>query len=348
MRAALYQAAGDVIVADVADPAIVEPTDVIVQVLRSCVCGSDLWAYRATFERTPGSRLGHEFIGIVSEVGADVRTLRVGELVIAPFSIGDGSCPACQAGLYTSCPQSGTWGAPGYDGGQGEALRVPFADANLVVVPEGNAELGDAELLSLLALTDVLATGLHGAEMAGVSEGSTVAVVGDGAVGLCAVLAASSILRAERIILLSRHADRQQLGRRFGATDIVESRGDEAVAAVRELTAGLGPAHVVEAVGTPQAWETAIGAVRDGGQIGAVGVPHTTPSVALIPLLARNLGVRLGVAPVRRYLPDLLGRTLRGEIDAAPVFDVTMPLADTANAYAAMDSRQAIKVALVP
>jgi threonine dehydrogenase-like Zn-dependent dehydrogenase len=348
MRAALYLAAGNVIVDEVPDPTIVDPTDAIVRVVRSCVCGSDLWAYRGTFARPERSRLGHEFIGTVEEVGADVRDLRVGQLVIAPFSYADGTCPACQEGLYTSCPNDGTWGAPGNDGGQGEALRVPFADANLVVVPDGGADLPDPTLLSLLALTDVMATGLHGACMADVGAGSTVAVVGDGAVGLCAVLGAKAVLGAERVILLSSHDDRQQLGRRFGATDVVASRGEEAVAAVRELTEGLGARHVVEAVGTPSAWETALGVVRDGGQIGAVGVPHTTPTIELKPLLIRNLGVRVGIAPVRRYIPDLLERVTRGDLDPAPVFDLTLPLERTADAYAAMHRREAIKVALVP
>ena len=348
MKATRLYGARDVRFEDRPDPTVVQPTDAILRVSVSCVCGSDLWAYRATFPRAERSRLGHEFIGIVSEVGADVATLRVGDLVIAPFSIGDGTCPACQAGLYTSCPESGTWGAPGYDGGQGEALRVPFADANLVVVPDGSPSLPDAELLSLLALTDVMATGLHGATMAGVGRGDTVVVVGDGAVGLCAVLAARSVLGADRVILLSGHDDRTLIGRGFGATDVIAARGDDAVEAVRELTGGLGAEHVVEAVGTPQAWETALGAVRDGGQVGAVGVPHTTPTIDLLPLLGRNLGVRLGVAPVRRYLPDLLARVTSGELDPAPVFDLTLPLAETAQAYAAMDTRRAVKVALVP
>ena len=221
MRAALYLAAGSVIVDDVPDPQIVEPTDALVRVVRSCVCGSDLWAYRGTFDRPERSRLGHEFVGLVEEVGADVRDLRVGQLVIAPFSYGDGACPACAEGLYTSCAQSGTFGAPGHDGGQGEALRVPFADANLVVVPDGSADLPDSTLLSMLALSDVMATGLHGAQQAGVCAGSTVAVVGDGAVGLCAVLAARSVLGAERVILLSSHTARQVVGRSFGAATSV-------------------------------------------------------------------------------------------------------------------------------
>ena len=348
MRAALYLAAGSVIVDDVPDPVLVENTDAVVRVVRSCVCGSDLWAYRATFPRPERSRLGHEFVGVVDQVGTGVRDLRVGDLVVAPFSFADGTCPACAEGLYTSCPNSGTWGAGTNDGGQGEALRIPFADANLVPVPDGSPDLDDASLLSLLAISDVMATGLHGATMAGVGEGSAVTVVGDGAVGLCAVLAARTLLGAEQVILLSRHESRQELGRRFGATDVIAERGAAAVERVRELTAGRGTPHVVEAVGTPLSWETAIGAVRDGGQIGAVGVPHTTPTIELLPLLLRNVGVRLGIAPVRKYMPDLVGHVASGRIDPGPVFDLTLPLERTADAYAAMDRREAIKVALVP
>lgn len=348
MRAALYLDAGNVIVDDVPDPKIVDPTDAVVRVVRSCVCGSDLWAWRDTFKRAERSRLGHEFVGIVEQVGSEVRRLRPGQLVIAPFCWGDGSCSYCAEGLQSSCPNGGGWGSPGEDGGQGEALRTPFADVNLVAVPDGSAELPDGQLLALLSLSDVMATGLHGVRMAGVEEGSTAVVVGDGAVGLCAVLAAKEIAGAERVILLSRHEARQDLGRRFGATDIVPQRGDEAVDAVRELTNGEGVSHVVEAVGTPQAWQTALGVARDGGQVGAVGVPHTTPSIELKPLVIRNLGVRGGIAPVGRYLPDLLDRVLAGAIDPSPVFDRTLPLADVSSAYDLMDRREAIKVALVP
>ncbi len=347
MRAALYLDAGNVVVDDVPDPVLQQPTDAIVRVVRSCVCGSDLWAWRDTFKRAERSRLGHEFIGVVDEVGADVRGLQPGDFVIAPFCYGDGTCEYCRAGLQSSCPNGSGWGAPGEDGGQGEALRVPFAEANLAVVPDGSAELPEPTLLALLSLSDVMATGLHGVRMAGVTEGSTVVVVGDGAVGLCAVLAARSIAGAERVVLLSRHEARQAVGRRFGATDVVPQRGQEAIDAVHDLL-GLGAAHVVEAVGTPQSWETALGVARDGGQVGAVGVPHVTPSIELKPLVSRNLGVRGGIAPVGHYLPDLLDLVVKGELDPSPVFDRTLPLADVADAYALMDRREAIKVALVP
>jgi threonine dehydrogenase-like Zn-dependent dehydrogenase len=348
VRAALYLDAGHVIVDDVPDPAIQEPTDAVVRVVRSCVCGSDLWAYRDTFKREPRSRLGHEFVGVVEEIGSEVRTVGVGDLVIAPFSYGCGTCWWCQQGLPTSCPQSGTWGIRGDDGAQGAALRTPYADANLVVAPGGLEAYDDAGLLDLLALSDVMATGLHGAVMAGVTEGSTAVVVGDGAVGLCAVLGSVSVLGAERVILLSRNPARQALGKTFGATEIVEVRGEEAKEAVLALTDGHGAPCVVEAVGTPDSWQTAIDVVSDGGQIGAVGVPHTAPTIETMPLLGRNLGVRVGIAPVRRYLPDLLDRVVAGTLSPGAVFDLTLPLEQTPDAYAAMDRREAIKVALVP
>jgi threonine dehydrogenase-like Zn-dependent dehydrogenase len=348
VRAALYLDAGQVIVDDVPDPELRQPSDAIVRVVRSCVCGSDLWAYRDTFKREPRSRLGHEFIGIVEEIGSAVSTLQQGDLVVAPFSYGCGTCWWCQHGLPTSCPQSGTWGGGDHDGAQGAALRVPYADANLVVVPGGLEAQNETGLLDLLATSDVMATGLHGAVMAGVAEGITAVVVGDGAVGLCAVLGAVELLDAERVILLSRNPARQAVGRQFGATDIVDVRGEEAKEAVLDLTDGHGAAAVVEAVGTPDSWQTALDVVCDGGQIGAVGVPHTAPTIDTMPLLARNLGVRVGIAPVRRYLPDLVGRVVAGTLAPGAVFDLTLPLEQTSDAYAAMDRREAIKVALVP
>lgn len=348
MRAALHLAARSVTVDDVDDPRIQQPTDAVVRVLRSCVCGSDLWAYRGTFDRAPRSRMGHEFLGIIESIGADVADLRVGDLVISPFNWADGSCPACAEGLYTSCDNAGYWAQPGSDGGQGEAVRVPWADATLVAVPGGLAAVGDELLPALLTLSDVTATGLHGAIMAGVGQGSTMAVVGDGAVGLCAVLTARVVLGAERVILLSRNPARQAIGRAFGATDIVAVRGEEALVAVRELTEGLGVPHVVEAVGTPDAWTTAIQIARDGGQIGSVGVPHTTPTLDLGPVFGRNLGIRAGVCSARKYLPDLLRRVTSGELNPAAVFDLTLPLEAASDAYVAMDARTAVKVMLIP
>lgn len=348
MRAAVYLDARNVIVDDVPDPVIQTDTDAVVRVVRSCVCGSDLWSYRDTFKREPGSRYGHEFIGVVEEIGAAVRTIKVGDLVVAPFSYGCGTCWWCERGLPTSCPDRGTWGIGTEDGGQGEALRTPYADTTLVVAPGGLAAYDEPGLLDLLACSDVMATGLHGALMSGAGEGSTVVVVGDGAVGLCAVLGATEILRAERVILLSRNPARQELGRRFGATDIIPVRGKEGAHAVLELTSGHGAAHVVEAVGTAEAWETALDVVSDGGQIGAVGVPHTAPMLQTRPLLGRNLGVRLGLCPVRRYLDDLVHSVATGTLSPGAVFDVTLPLECTPEAYDLMDRREAIKVALIP
>lgn len=346
MRAALYQAAGSVVVDDVPDASLAEPTDAVVRVLRSCICGSDLWAYRGIINRPAGSRLGHEFLGVVEEVGSAVGSLRVGDLVVAPFQWSDETCPACRDGIQTRCDNGGTFGAPGSDGGQGEAVRVPQADGTLVVVPGGTEGIDEAQLPALLALTDVAGTGLHGAVLAGVTEGCTVAVIGDGAVGLCAVLGAREVLGADRVILMSRHADRTAVGRAFGATDVVAERGEAGVAAVRELTGGRGVRHVVEAVGTPESWETAVGMARVGGTIGAVGVPHTTPQLALFPPFRQHLTISMGVAPVRKYLPDLVHRVLTGTFDPGPVFDLTLPLADVADGYSAMSERRSIKTVL--
>jgi threonine dehydrogenase-like Zn-dependent dehydrogenase len=347
VRAAVYQAPGEVVVEDVPDASLGAPTDVVVRVLRSCVCGSDLWAYRGIIVRPAGSRLGHESIGIVEEVGDQVSTLSRGDLVVAPFQWSDNTCPACLDGLQTSCQNGGTFGAAGTDGGQGEAVRVPQADGTLVAVPGGLAGLGEQMLTSLLALTDVMVTGLHGAVMADTKEGDTVAVIGDGAVGLCAVLGASQVLGAERIILMSRHEDRQRLGRAFGATDVVAARGEEGIATVRELSGGLGVRHVVEAVGTPESWQMAVGMARDGGSIGAVGVPHTMPELPIFEPFRHALRITLGIAPVRRYLPDLISRVMAGQLDPGPVFDSTLPLESVAQGYAAMSARQSIKVMLV-
>lgn len=343
MRAAVYLSAGNVTVDDVPDAAVMEPTDAVVRVLRSCVCGSDLWAYRGVINREAGSRLGHEFLGLVEDVGAHVTTLKVGDLVVSPFQWSDNSCPACLDGIQSSCANGGTFGAPGADGGQGEAVRVPLADGTLVAVPSG---AGEELYPALLATSDVLGTGLHGATLAGVREGATVAVIGDGAVGLCAVLGATMVLGAERVILMSRHADRTELGRRFGATDIVDSRGADGIEAVRELTGGLGVRHVVEAVGTKESWEMAVGMAREGGAIGAVGVPHASPRLPLFGPFVHHLTISLGIAPVRRYLPMLIERTVDGTLDAGPVFDTVLPLEQVGDAYGAMASRQSIKVML--
>ncbi|GAA0385614.1 alcohol dehydrogenase catalytic domain-containing protein [Microbispora corallina] len=348
MRAALYLSAGTVVVEDVPDPVLSEPTDAVVRVVRAAVCGSDLWSYRGVVKRAERSRLGHEFIGVVEEVGAEVRTVRPGDLVVAPFTWSDNTCPHCRDGLQSSCERGGTFGAPGADGGQGQAVRVPWADGTLVTVPGGPAGVDASLYPALLAASDVMGTGLHGAVMAGVTEGSAVAVIGDGAVGLCAVLAAGTILGAERVFLMSRHADRTAVGKAFGATDVIAERGEEGIAAVREQTGGLGVRHVVEAVGTPESWAMAVGMARDGGSIGAVGVPHTAPTLPLFQPLIHNLRLNLGIAPVRRYLPDLVARITAGTLDPGPVFDTVLPLEDVARGYAAMASRESIKIMLTP
>ena len=346
MRATIIHGNHDVRVEEVPDPVLVEPTDAIVRVLLSCICGSDLWPYRSTRPRKNGpSPIGHEFLGVVEEVGSDVRTVRPGDVVIAPFMWSDGTCPHCVAGLQTSCLHGGGWGENGVDGGQGEAVRCPQADGTLVVAPVAE---DDERLPALLALSDVMGTGHHAALAAGVTAGSHVAVVGDGAVGLCGVLAAHR-LGAERITLLGGHADRVAVGRTFGATDVVGERGDEAVARVMEMTDGLGFSHVLECVGMQASWDTAVAIARPGGTVGYVGVPAgMTTGLPLGSMFGRNVGVRGGVAPVRAYLPELLQDVLAGVIDPSPVFDLHLPLDQAPEGYAAMDERRAIKTLLRP
>lgn len=347
MRATVIHAPHDIQVEEVPDPAIRQPTDAVVRVLRACICGSDLWAYRGESARQPGQRIGHEFLGVVEETGAGVDGFAVGDLVVAPFVWSDGTCAYCADGLTTSCPEGGFWGSVGSDGGQGEAVRVPHADGTLVKLPAAAAS-DDRLLTALLALSDVLGTGHHAALGAGVTKGSTVAVVGDGAVGLCGVLAAKR-LGAERIIALGRHSARTDIARRFGATDVVAERGEAALAAVRELTRGEGAHSVIEAVGTEQSMRTALDIVRDGGAIGYVGVPHGSASgVDLGVMFDRNIALRGGVAPVRTYIPELLPDVLDGTIDPSPVFDLSVGLDEVPAGYRAMDGRTALKVLITP
>ncbi|MFD8115543.1 zinc-dependent alcohol dehydrogenase family protein [Streptomyces microflavus] len=347
MRATVIHAPHDIRVEEVPDPAIRLPTDAVVRVLRACICGSDLWAYRGESARQPGQRIGHEFLGVVEETGAGVDGFTVGDLVVAPFVWSDGTCAYCADGLTTSCPEGGFWGSVGSDGGQGEAVRVPHADGTLVKLPAAAAS-DDRLLTALLALSDVLGTGHHAALGAGVTKGSTVAVVGDGAVGLCGVLAAKR-LGAERVIALGRHSARTDIARRFGATDVVAERGEAALAAVRELTRGEGAHSVIEAVGTEQSMRTALDIVRDGGAIGYVGVPHGSASgVDLGVMFDRNIALRGGVAPVRTYIPELLPDVLDGTIDPSPVFDLSIGLDEVPAGYRAMDGRTALKVLITP
>jgi threonine dehydrogenase-like Zn-dependent dehydrogenase len=300
MRAAIFNEPRSITAGERPDPSIVEPTDAIVRVVLACVCGSDLWYYRGDSPFEPGP-IGHEFIGVVEDVGADLNHVVKGDLVIAPFAFSDGSCPNCANGITTACMNGGFFPMNG-DGGQGEAVRVPLAETTLVTVPGSGHS--DEMLRSLLSLSDVMGTGHHAAVCAQVKAGQTVAVVGDGAVGLSGVLAAKR-LGADRIIALSRHADRQQLAKDFGATDIVAERGEEAVAAAREMTDGVGVDATLECVGTGQAMETAIGVARAGSTVGFVGVPHGV-ELPIQQMFFRNIGVRGGGAPVRVYLPELL------------------------------------------
>ena len=345
MRASVFHAAGDVRVEEVPDPRLVSPTDAIVRVTHACICGSDLWFYRGVSKWEPGWRTGHEWMGVVEEVGTEVRTLRPGDHVIAPFTYSDGTCEFCSKGIHTSCINGGAWGGPEDDGGQAEALRAPLADATLVKIPREVS--GDAEMLErILPLTDVMGTGHHAALAAGVTAGSTAAVIGDGAVGLCAVLAAAR-LGAERIIALGHHEDRLDLARRFGATDVVTARGQEANDAVQELTGG-GAEGVLECVGNQAAMDTAAGIARPGGSIGFVGVPHEVKTLEVRQLFSNNVSLRGGVAPVRAYIPELLEDVIAGTLDPSPIFDLTVDLDGVPKGYAAMDSREAIKVMIRP
>jgi len=338
MRAALFNGPGEITVGDRPDPVIRDPTDAIVRVTLACVCGSDLWYYRGLSAHDLGA-IGHEFIGVVDETGADVRDLRVGDFVVTPFTYSDGSCELCRAGWPSNCLNGGGYGNHGMDGGQGEAVRVPFADATLVKVP-GSGHSDDA-LRSVLALSDVACTGHHAAVSGGVGPGMTVAVVGDGAVGLSAVLAAKR-LGAERIIALSRNASRQAMAREFGATDIVAERGDEAVQAVREMTDGLGVEAALECVGTRESVNTAFAIARSGSVVGAVGAPHDV-EVPIDVVIFRNVGLRGGIAPARRYIPELLPDVLEGRINPGRVFDFETDLDHVVDGYTAMDERRAIK-----
>jgi threonine dehydrogenase-like Zn-dependent dehydrogenase len=350
MRATLIYGAGDVRVADVPDPVLREPTDAVVRVLRACICGSDLWPYWSMpiSESMPvaeqGKRIGHEFLGVVEDVGSDVSGLKQGDVVVAPFVWSDNTCDFCTEGLQTSCRNGGLWGSVDVDGGQGEAVRVPQAQGTLVKLPVGE----DSALLpSLLTLSDVFPTGHHCAVTAGVGHRTTVTVIGDGAVGLSAVLAARR-LGAERILLMGRHKERTDLGRQFGATDVVAERGEEGVARVRELTGGDGTHRVLECVGTMQALETAFGVVRAGGVVSRVGVPQYPEGPIGFDVFWRNITLTGGVAPARAYIEELLPDVLDGRIEPGRVFDRTVSLEDVPDGYRAMANREALKVLVRP
>ncbi len=340
MKAAIFKGKGAIAVEERPKPTINNPTDAIVRVVLACVCGSDLWYYRGESDHLVGS-IGHEFIGVVDEIGTDVSIVAVGNFVIAPFAWSDGVCKNCEAGFHTACIHGGFFGGGTEgDGGQAEFVRVPQADGTLVAVPD--ADFSDKTMASLLALTDVMSTGYHAAVSADVQPGDTVAVVGDGAVGLSGVLSAS-MLGAERIIVLgSTHEDRHRLAREWGATDIISVRGDDAIRAVHDLTDGYGASAVLECVGTKDAMETSFAIARPGAIVGRVGVPHGV-DIDAEGTFYRNVGMRGGPAPARHYQPELLKSVLDGRIDPGKVFDLTTDLDHISDAYAAMDERRAIK-----
>ena len=344
MRATVMYAAGDVRVESVPDAELVEPTDALVRITDACICGSDLWPYKSMERGDVGRRMGHEAIGVVEAVGSDVRKVKEGDLVVMPFAFSDGTCVFCREGLHTSCVHGGFFGTTEVDGAQAEAVRVPQADGTLVKLPVSE---DDALMPSLLTLSDVMGTGHHAAVTARVSRGKTVAVVGDGAVGLCGVVAARR-LGAEQIIIMGRHPDRVALAREFGATDVVSERGEEAVERVRELTDGFGVHSVLECVGLEQSELTAIEIARPGGAVGRVGVPQEETMPASQPAFYNNISVGGGPAPVRAYIDELLPDILDGRIEPGRVFDRIASLDEVPDGYRAMDEREAIKVMVEP
>lgn len=339
MRATIMYGAGDVRVEEVPDAHLIESKDALVRVTRAGICGSDLWPYRSMEPSETGRRMGHEFIGVVEAVGADVWTLKAGDLVVSPFKWSDGTCVFCREGLQSECLHGGRYGFGDVDGGQGEAVRVPYADATLVVLP---ADLDDALMPSLLALTDVMGTGHHAARVAKVGHGKIAAVVGDGAVGLCGVIACRR-LGAEQVILLGRNPDRVALAKEFGATDIVSERGEEAIERVLELTGGLGPHSVLECVGLEQAVLTALEIVRRGGAVGRVGVPEDETFPGGVAFW-KNVSVGGGTSPARAYIDELLPDVLDGQIEPGRVFDRVTNLDGVPDGYRAMNDRETIKV----
>jgi threonine dehydrogenase-like Zn-dependent dehydrogenase len=338
VRAAIFNGPRSITVGERPDPRISAPTDAVVRVVLGCVCGSDLWYYRGLSPHDLGA-IGHEFVGVVEEVGADVRGLAAGDFVVTPFTYSDGTCPLCREGWTSNCVNGGGFGNHGIDGGQGEAVRVPLAGTTLVKVPGSGHS--DETMRSLLALSDVMCTGHHAAVSGGVKPGGVVAVVGDGAVGLCAVIAAKR-LGASRIIALSRNPSRQALAREFGATDIVTERGEAATAAVLALTDGLGVDAALECVGIDESMATAFAIARPGSVVGAIGAPHGV-QVPIEAVIYRNIGLRGGVSPARMYLPELMTDVLAGRINPGRVFDFETDLDHIADGYAAMDERRAVK-----
>jgi threonine dehydrogenase-like Zn-dependent dehydrogenase len=339
MRGTVMYSAGDVRIENVPDPAIQEPTDAVIRVTRACICGSDLWPYRGAQPVKQPTPMGHEYVGVVEEVGSAVRNVKKGQFVVGSFATSDNTCPHCHHGYQSSCVNREFM-----TGAQAPLLRVSNADGTLVATPERPSA---SMIPSLLAVSDVLGTGWFAADAANVKPGSTVAVVGDGAVGLCGVLAAKR-LGAERVVLFSRHPDRQALGREFGADTVLEERGDAGVDAVHALFDGVGPDCVLECVGTKESMDQALRSVRPGGHVGYVGVPSGGAELPIRTMFGGNINVGGGVAPARAYIPELLPDVLSGAINPGKVFDLTLPLAEVADGYTAMDERRAIKVLLQP
>lgn len=351
MRAAIMHAPGQVDLVEVPDPTIQYPTDAVVRVVAACVCGSDLWPYRGV-EPVNEKRMGHEAVGVVAEVGDEVKGIEVGDFVVVCMFNSCGECANCLGGWPTNCFTRSFYGTTDTENSaqsaqQGELLRVPRASWNLVKVPgvDPESDEGRALIPRLLTLADVMCTGHHAVEAAGVTEGSTVAVVGDGAVGLCGVIAAKRV-GAARIVAMSRHADRSALASKFGATDIVAERGEEGIAKLKEMFGGIGPDTVLECVGTEESMAQALGSARPGGQVGFVGVPAGGPQLPVPQMFGTNVGVKGGLAPIRRHIEALLPDVLNGSITPGAVFDLQVPLTDVAEAYRAMDERRATKVLL--
>ncbi|MEW1829803.1 zinc-dependent alcohol dehydrogenase family protein [Streptomyces sp. NPDC088196] len=338
MRATVIHAPGDIRVENLPEPKILAPTDAVIRTVAACVCGSDLWDYRGINPVTQPTPIGHEYVGVVEETGAEVKDIKPGQFVIGSFFASDNTCAICRAGYQTSCPHREFVG-----GCQAEYIRIPLADGTLVAL---DGQPDETFVPSLLTLSDVMGTGWYAAVAAEVKPGSTVVVVGDGAVGLSGVVAARE-LGAERVIAMSRHASRQQLASEFGATDIVAERGEDGVARIKELTGGIGADSVLECVGTQESMSQAIRSTRPGGNVGFVGVPHQV-AVDGEELFFSHVALRGGPAPVRRFLPDLIDRVLTGRIEPGKVFDLTLPLDQAAEGYRAMDERRAIKTLLRP
>jgi threonine dehydrogenase-like Zn-dependent dehydrogenase len=343
MKAAVYHGAHDVRVENVPDPRIRNPHEAIVRVTRAAICGSDLWFYRGVTQWTPGDRTGHEFVGIVEEVGSDVRTVAAGDAVIAPFVCSDGTCEYCRAGLQTSCVHMSNFGDH-ENGGQAEFVLVPYADGTLIKMPEAIAQ-DRAKHDASVTLTDVMATGHHGVVSAQTVPGSTVAIVGDGAVGLCGVMSAAKEVGAERIIAVGHNAKRLEIARRFGATHTFNSHTANIGNEIVELTRG-GAMHVVEAVGNQESMELAISLARPGGTVSFVGVPHNVKAPPMREIFSNNISLRGALAPARAYLPRLIASLEAGRIDPSPVLDLALPLSRVSDGYAAMHDRRAVKVLL--